>query len=165
MKILVIDDYAGNQSAAKAQLAAHDLTIVSTVDEARDLLCSKESTQHFDAVLCDMLMPGGCECYIGYETAKLSAQEMPVGFALTLMAVIHGAKYVAMVTDTGHHHHPISALIDSLETAGWKNNIPIRRIFSIDGARVGYYHAPMVKVEGGTYSKDWGKVLTTLIEG
>ena len=111
-------------------------------------LCPRPS---FDIVLSDLLMPAS-GMTMGDKGMKYVGQEMPVGFALALMAAIHGARYIAVVTDTNHHDHPASAMLDPFasrcphehNTAG----VPVR--FVINGAKVGYYHSPMTFVEGTT---------------
>ena len=103
----------------------------------------------FDTVLSDLLMPAS-EMTMGPDGLKYVGQEMPVGFALSLMAALHGAKYVAVVTDTNHHDHPASAMLDPFasRTHGHLAANPPR--FVINGAKVGYYHSPMTSVEGTT---------------
>lgn len=98
----------------------------------------------FDVVLSDLLMPAS-RMTMGSEGMKFVGQEMPVGFALALMASQHGAKYVAVVTDTNHHNHPASAMLDSFQA---RNDV----FFDINGAKVGFYHSPMILVEGSICS-------------
>lgn len=108
-------------------------------------LCPSPS---FDAVLSDLLMPAS-KMTMGPDGMKYVGQEMPVGFALSLMASLHGAKYVAVVTDTNHHNHPASAMLDSFASDDRvEMGKPPR--FVINGAKVGYYHSPMTFVEGTT---------------
>lgn len=192
MKILVIDDSKLHQMSARQTLIGHDLTIVSTYDEAHQLLqepqapyeeveaelkrrnfkdsydqtATKEereatrkerarleqelcSPPSFDVVFCDLLMPAS-EMTMGPNGRGYIGQEMPVGFALALMASLHGAKYVAVVTDTNHHDHPASAAIDAFASRcpdeDDSSGVPPR--FIINGAKVGYYHSPMTFVEG-----------------
>lgn len=117
----------------------------------------------FEVVLCDLLMPAGREAQ-GDKGSKYVGQEMLVGFALALMAVLQGAKYIAVVTATNHHDHPASAMLDRLSVYRWAESPqenPAK--FIINGARVGFFHAVMVEGEKG--GKDWGKVLSRLLEG
>ncbi len=119
-------------------------------------LCPSPS---FDVVLSDLLMPAS-EMTMGQDGMKYVGQEMPVGFALSLMASLYGAKYVAVVTDANHHDHPASAMLDSFDSDNRvESGKPPR--FVINGAKVGYYHSPMTLVEGtvcavcnGTGSKE-----------
>jgi hypothetical protein len=68
------------------------------------------------------------------------------------MAALNGAKYVAVVTDTNHHDHPASAMLDAFDSRcpheHARKGQPPR--FIINGARTGFYRAPMVHVEGTT---------------
>lgn len=103
----------------------------------------------FDVVLCDLLMPAG-KTQMGPKGMKYVGQEMPVGFALSLMAAIHGAKYVAVVTDTNHHDHPAAAMLDPfLSRCPHKDSTesgPPR--FVTNGAIIGYYQSPLTPVDG-----------------
>lgn len=116
-------------------------------NEAKKLqreLCPPPS---FDVVLCDLLMPASAMT-MGPKGEKFVGQEMPVGFALSLMAVIHGAKYVAVVTDTNHHDHPASAMLDTFVSQCGRDVDETPPRFMMNGAVVGYYHSPLVLVEG-----------------
>ena len=100
MKILVIDDNPRHQASARQTLTGHDVIIATTYDEAQarlykysrnaDFPCLK-----FDAVLTDLLMPAS-KMTMGPEGLKYVGQEVPAGFALSLLAVLNGAKYVAV---------------------------------------------------------------------
>lgn len=72
---------------------------------------------YWDVVLSDLLMPASRE-QMGSDGMKYVGQEMPVGFALALLAAKNGAKYVAVVTATSHHAHPASATLDRLGDRG-----------------------------------------------
>lgn len=191
MKILVIDDTQTNLDAAKQTLAGHELTLAATYDEAYKLLEKPKGDAQppFDAVLCDLLMPAGREMQ-GTKGNKYVGQEMPVGWALALMAVLQGAKYTAVVTNLDHHQHPAAAMLDRLGCDGLyddrkKDFVKIRA----NGVPIGFVnYAPMIGVDGtsctecgGTgkrqdgdicYScrggkvkgKDWGRVLHVLLE-
>lgn len=193
MRVLVIDDNPIHQMSARQTLVGHNLTIVGTYDEARELLqephASWEAVQEelnrrgygedyrkdltdekrlalrkeraqieqelcppsFDAVLSDLLIPASSQT-MGPKGMKYVGQEMPVGFALSLMAAIHGAKYVAVVTDTNHHDHPASAMLDPFvsrcphehDTEGTPPRL------TINGAKTGYYQSESTLIEGTT---------------
>lgn len=142
LNILVIDDTAVHQQAARQTLGAeHNLTVVGTHDGALKLLEAQRdevkfdelyaqykeqgvkdsysranmeaSLPYWDAVLSDLLMPAGRAAQ-GGEGLKFVGQEMPVGWSLAIIAALRGAKYVAVVTDMNHHHHPASAMLDSM---------------------------------------------------
>lgn len=155
MKILVIDDTKSNLVAAVQTIVGHDVTICSTHEEADNLLSpqydekkikrlkekyegdgmdgfaayvkarNESKMPYWDAVLSDLLMPAG-RMNQGDEGLQFVGQEMPVGWSLALRAAMEGAKFVAVVTDMGHHDHPASAMLDSL----------YKHIFSIDGTKM-----------------------------
>ena len=178
MRILVIDDSPLHQASARQTLAGHELTVIGSYDEAYEALGQPDADwetvgpeisrldlkniydggkhspeevaatrnaikrffqerSSFDVVLCDLLMPAG-KTEMGPAGMKYVGQEMPVGFALALMAVVYGAKHVAVVTDAKHHDHPASVMLDRLDETP----------FSIDGAKVGFYHSPLTPVDG-----------------
>jgi len=183
MRILVIDDTRIHRQAAQQTLAGHDLTVVGNYDEAVRQI---KDGGPWDAVLSDLLMPASGESQ-GGEGEQYVGMQMPVGFALALLAALHGARYVGVVTATNHHHHPASAMLDSLGSAYWYGG-EVRANFVINGAKAGFYHHPSVRVEGtscptcnGTKTgqdqkscwscegtglaegKDWGQVLAALM--
>lgn len=100
---------------------------------------------YWDAVLCDLLMPASSE-RMGKEGMKYVGLEMPLGIALALLAAKNGAKYVAVVTATNHHHHPASAMLDRLGSAYWENEC--KPNFVINGAQAMFVHHPSYFVEG-----------------
>lgn len=150
MKILVIDDNPLHQTSARQTLVGHDINVVGTHTDAHEVLVKSEP---FDAVLCDLLMPAGGMAQ-GDKGWEYVGQEMPVGFGLALLAVLRGAKMVFVATATNHHDHPTSAMFDDFVEGGkylklrpgYQTLAP--HIFTIDGARVAYFHAIMSLVEG-----------------
>lgn len=143
MKILVIDDSQRHLAAAKQLFTTDELTVCDNHDEGLDLLspmydkerkealqaeykasgmdwgaardkaCAETLLPYWDVVLCDLLMPAGRKTQ-GDEGLRFAGQEMPVGWSLALVAAKYGARYVAVVTDMNHHHHPASAMLDPL---------------------------------------------------
>lgn len=105
----------------------------------------------FDVVLCDLLMPVGHHQQ-GPEGQSYVELETPVGFALALMAVLQGAKYVAVVTNLNHHEHPAAEMLDRLGSSRLDDDrkdgfVKIRA----NGVPVGFVNnAPMTGVEGTT---------------
>ncbi len=178
-----------NLDAAKQTLVGHELTLTETYDKAYELLEKPEGDAQlpFEVVLCDLLMPAGAEAQ-GAEGEKFIGQEMPVGFALALMAVLHGAKYVAVVTNQNHHQHPAAALLDRLGSDGLDDYKEDFVKIRANGVPIGFVNfAPMIGVDGtsckeceGTgkhlkedhcscisgmvRGKDWGRVLQVLLE-
>ncbi|MCR4322733.1 MAG: response regulator [Candidatus Azambacteria bacterium] len=127
MKILVIDDNATHRAAAIAQLKDHNVTVVGTYDEGRDIL---RKNHDFEVVLADLLMPASEENQ-GPKGRAFLEQEMPVGIFLALLAAKNGAKYVAVFTDSDHHSHPASACFDDFNLKGENNPTP----FMVEGAK------------------------------
>ncbi|MEK7607170.1 MAG: hypothetical protein AAB444_03185 [Patescibacteria group bacterium] len=151
MKILVIDDTRTNLDAAKQTLVGHELTLAASYDEAYKLLEKPrgEVQPPFDVVLCDLLMPAGA-VEQGTDGMKYVGQEMPVGLALALMAVLQGAKYVAVVTNLNHHQHPAAALLDRLGSDGLGDTEGFVKIRA-NGVPIGFVnYAPMIGVDGTT---------------
>lgn len=157
MRILVFDDSEVHRRAAEIQLADHDLTVVSTYEEAEkavtvyldetaltayvdqkiergeeydfDEVCEKFRTHpNFDVVLTDLLVPAGMRAQ--RVNSKHVGTEMPLGIFIGLMAARNGVKYVAVFTDSDHHDHPASACFDDF--------CPSTRPtpFIVEGARV-----------------------------
>lgn len=69
----------------------------------------------FDVVLCDLMMPAPSET-MGGEGLNHVGKEMPLGLVLAFKALKEGIKYIAVVTDINHHHHPASAALDMLNS-------------------------------------------------
>lgn len=174
MKILVIDDSPVHQQSARQTLEGHDITIVEGYDEAlKSLGCyflgSQNRKQEFDVVLTDLMMPAGMGGF-GGDGKQYIGQEMPMGFLLVLMAVLHsGAKYLAVVTDTNRHAHPASRALDLFIGRDKKDERRLGRPrFTMNGATVGFYNttnaALQVPIAGSDQpGKHWGAVLANLI--
>lgn len=115
----------------------------------------------FDVVLTDLLMPASKRVMAG-DGLKYVGQEMSVGFGLLLMAVQCGARFAAVVTDTDHHKHPASAMLDPFASIcpHEYNSYGEPPRFTMNGTIVGFYQAPLN--EDG--SKNWGRVLQHLLE-
>ncbi|MDD9868002.1 MAG: hypothetical protein OXU73_01590 [Candidatus Campbellbacteria bacterium] len=164
-------------------------------DKAREEIVNKHFPPFaFDVVLCDLFMKPAANIVntmdgresLRWRKEKFAREEMPAGFGLVLMAVdnpFHSVKYAAVVTDTNHHDHPVSAMLDYVtHSQGEKPR------FKINGATVGFYNSPeMVEVEGVCHAcegtgqidsdydcetcrgsgnargKDWGLVLKDLL--
>jgi CheY-like chemotaxis protein len=175
LKILVIDDNPVHRQSAHQTLEGHDLTVVGSYDEALKLMgCYfpgfQNNRQMFDAVLTDLMMPAGMGGS-GGDGAQYIGQEMPIGLPLVLIAVLHsGAKYLAVVTDTNRHAHPVSWAIDMLigrDDDGFRGELA-RPKFTMNNAVVGFYNsghsALRVLIAGSDQQgKHWGAVLANLI--
>lgn len=151
LSILVVEDKELHQTSAKETLKDHNVTIVSSFDEAvkqiqpqidterlradidrrltgvpfgqeradrgralyDELLPSYIIRPQFDVVLADLMMPMSKRSLTGdfYKPEE----QVPYGFVTALLAAKHGVKHVAVVTDTNHHHGPMSAALDLFE--------------------------------------------------
>lgn len=116
LKILLVDDTEHQRLGAKLLLGdQHDLTIVGDYHEAELLL--SQSEHQWDVLLTDMMMPVPSK--IGpLSSVQNRAGEMPLGPILALLALKHGVKKVAIVTNASHHKCFASAAIDSIDTYG-----------------------------------------------
>jgi CheY-like chemotaxis protein len=117
----------------------------------------------FEAVLVDMMMPMSSRSAAGSKTQFYQfGVEVPYGFILALRAAQIGAKYIAMLTDTNHHHGAMSASLDHIETFGGPE---VNKPFEINGAKALFLHAPFVEeaARRKVWKKDWGRVLKHLL--
>ncbi len=122
LNILVLDDNAAHRASAEHQLAGHNLTVVSSYNEASELL---ESNIKFDMALLDLMMPAADMRTLGENAKEFHGKELPMGTILAFQALKAGVKKVAVLTDTNHHNHPASAAFDYLG-GSWNNPSPIR---------------------------------------
>lgn len=171
MKILVVDDTATNLESAKITLAGHELTLMSSEREARELFIQKfwsgsgktDGQPPFDAVLLDLLMPHDREKpepndWQFKNWTKFNdrvGQLFVAGYGLALLAIANGVKHVAVATMGDHHQHPAMEQQDILTSN-----------FNINGATASFRMAPTIMIDtpdGPVEAKDWGKVLAGVI--
>lgn len=148
MKILIVDDSRKHREAALTQLEAlgHEVVIMSGYTE----LLRKRSVlkeQSFDVALIDLLMPAE-SMTLGERGMEHLGQEIMVGYPLSIFLAMSGVPRVAVVTDTNHHDHPASAIMDHLS-----DNVVI------NGACVVYLHAKLTKEN----LKDWAAALKEVL--
>jgi CheY-like chemotaxis protein len=143
-RILVIDDTSANLVSAKKSLTGHHLTVADGYSSAMALLAEQE----FDVVLTDLYMPMVSQTLSekAFELGKL----VPYGFILMYEAARRGAKFVAIVTDLGHHDDHFSAAFDHFQGVS----------LTIESAKTMMLHARLT--EDGT--KDWNRSLETLLQ-
>lgn len=157
MKILIIEDTPKHQESARKQFRDENLELAQHYQEGLTaILASKE--QLYDAVLTDLLMPKGGFETMGPDGMKYVFDLLPYGFPLVLLAAKYGAKYVGLVTDVNHHDHPLSAAIDPISSAYWREEDAAESLYKVNKSTVGIFHAPFLQ-DG---SKDWKKVLEVL---
>lgn len=146
MKILLVDDSLAHRKAGKEQLAsAHDLTTVPDYTEAITLAHDGA----FDVALLDLLMTAEATT-LGTEGLKFLGEEMPVGFPLAIKMAMLGVPHIIVATDTGHHDHPASAIID------WFGS---REPIKINDSTVYFIHAPLTT----NRVKDWRAIIEKFI--
>lgn len=152
MKILVVDDNFKHLFAAEALDDEHLVTKLDSYSLAMEFL--KEGTE-VDVLLCDLMMSAE-EHMLSREGLAFLGHEIPIGFILMLRAAQVGVKYAAVVTDTNHHNHPISAAIDWINPAYWDGSD--EKCMMIANTKTMVAHAPL---KDG--AKDWAAVLKVLL--
>jgi CheY-like chemotaxis protein len=148
VRILLVDDNVRYRRAGKQELEklGHDVVALSDYGEAR-VLAEKEN---FDAALLDLLMPTE-PTTLGPKGLRHLGKEIGVGFPLLLALAHSNVNKIAVATDTNHHDHPMSAVVDWF---GAKSPL------TVNGKKVLVMHASLH--EDGT--KDWASVLRALVE-
>ena len=139
MRILVVDDKDIHRQSAYETLSGHEITVVSSFDEAMEHLRDKEK---YDAVLSDMRMPMSRKTLS--EAAYRRGELVDYGFVVALRAALCGAKYIAVVTDVNHHQGAMSAALDYIEAPHYKGTLYPN--FIINGATCMFVHAPFVRI-------------------
>lgn len=152
MKILVVDDNPKHRKAAEVLAAEHEVTTLDSYEPAIKLL---QSGTDIDVLLSDLLMPAE-EYALGGEGMNYLGHEIPIGFVLMLRAAQAGVKFAAVVTDTNHHCHPMSAAIDWINPAYWSGDG--ETCMQINNTKTMVAHAPL---KDGV--KDWATVLKMLL--
>lgn len=123
MRILIIEDKEKHLLSAQkfANECGHDVTIAKNYEEAEKALCGedrfgrKEPVKNFDVVLTDMMLPASLEGIGDYDVrTKLKDAELPYGYQILLLAMRLGIKAVGILTDGGHHAHPMVWALDTL---------------------------------------------------
>lgn len=137
--ILVIDDTPKNIISAKKLLSGHYLTVAEGYDQAMDIF----GKEKFEIVLTDLYLPMSAQT-LSQEAFKLG-QLVPYGFLLMCEAARNGAKYIAIVSDIGHHDDHFSAAFDHFSSFA----------FNIENAKVMMLHARLTDTGG----KDWQNAL------
>ena len=135
MKILIVDDNTKHLEAAR----------VLSLQPGTDI----------EVLLSDLLMPAEAET-LGSNGMNYLGHEIPIGLMLMLRAAKAGVRHVAVVTDTNHHNHPMSAAVDWINPAYWSDE---ENLFNIGETIALVAHAPLLK-DG---SKDWAAVMRVLM--
>lgn len=147
MRILLLDNNVRNRRAGKQQLEAkgHTVVTLSAYVETRELA----ERERFDVALIDLLMPAE-RMTLGQDALITHlGREIGVGFPMAIILAASGISKIAVATDSNHHAHPMSAIVD------WFGH---ERPITINGAYVLFLHSPM----SANRMKDWVKVLDLL---
>jgi len=171
MKILVVEDNAIHQEAARAQLSkGNDLTVVDKYEEAEKLI----QDMSFDAVLVDLMLPASGRALRPEAKNLFAGKEMPIGIFLALLAAKNGAKFIAVLSDSSHHDHPASAALDFFNQEGCENPTIMmvgeaKMILTNNQSWLGCFKKSNMAKDVGwkkkhdVFAKNWGKLLQCLI--
>ena len=145
MRILLVDDNIRHRRAGVQQLqaAGHEVVALNSYGEAHRLVRQEQ----FDVALVDLLMPAE-EMTLGEEGLKHLGSQIGVGYALALDLPYGNVGAVVVATDTNHHNHPLSAIVDWFHSSS----------LAVNGKPVRIIHASLN--EDGT--KNWMKALQAL---
>ena len=185
MKVLVIDDAQWNQDSAHQTLADHEVTVVSTVEDAFRIFHSGE--KDFDAVLTDLWMPApakewdaGCNRIFGgnpyhpEDDEHAQGDQIPAGLAFALAAAKGGAAHIAILTDSDHHRDRLVALLDMIGHCGRVSSREVR-YFPMRNQCVRRSSGEVLKCDEAWelvhadpkeygYVKNWGKLLQEITD-
>ncbi len=141
--ILVIEDTLENIKSARKLLAGHKLTIADSYEKAMEIL----GKEKFEVVLTDLYLPMSSKT-LSTDAFRIG-ELVPYGFLLMCEAARQGAKYVAVVTDLGHHSDHFSAAFDHFS----------RFALRIENAKAMMLHARI-----RDRAKEWNVALENLLE-
>lgn len=165
LEVLVVEDNPIHQESAREQLGTeHNLTVVGSFDDAKDLLVGEyvgsrqgwARKNTYDVVLTDLMLPQGRgEC----QRDRSRANEIqPFGYAIALIASKLGTKYVGVITDTNHHDDAMAYTIDFLGGVYSPMQMGDRKaIFANQSVDISND-----KYKGGKGGKNWKQVLNAL---
>ena len=150
MNILVVDDNHQHLIATSSLSEKHHVTVTDSYERATEII----NFGDVDVLLTDLLMPAEAG-KLGPTGMNYLGHEIPIGLVLAIRAAQTGIKYVAVVTDTNHHDHPMSAAVDWISYQDQKG----QSHFFIEKTKTIVTHAPM---KDGV--KDWDVVLAMLLD-
>lgn len=146
MRILLVDDNPRHRRAGVKELEAlgHQVVALNSYVEAH----RQSRQEQFDVALVDLLMPAE-EMTLGGEGLKHLGDQIGVGYALALDLPYGNVGAVVVATDTNHHNHPLSAMVD------WFHNSPL----IVNGKSVRIIHASLNEDS----TKNWSDALKSLL--
>ncbi len=181
MRILVIEDSQIQSDAAQAQLVGHEVTICKSFRQAEEILAGakngcwyKEDADFpFDAVLTDLFLPpspiGTVSVVQHYEkdkdvikrdlpkTIERFGKEIPYGLVIALVSMRRNIP-VAIVSDKGHHSHPINWALDLVASRERRLLLGTSPFLTMEGCYL------MTKNANGETVKNWAKALEILMK-
>jgi CheY-like chemotaxis protein len=113
LKILVVEDTPANIDAAKEQLKAHDLEILTTYEDAATRLTSEyQEKGAIDVLMTDLYVPfaqkdGGRQVW-REDVTKTKA----LGYPLILLGVQQKIPKIGLLSDSNHHSSSEAAAAD-----------------------------------------------------
>ncbi len=140
MKILLLDDNPRHRRAGMKQLESLGHTVVALCDYGEARKRAKE--EKFDIAIIDLLMPAEPTTLGPQALKEFIGKEIAIGFPLVL-ELSSNIKMIAVATDTNHHDHPMSAVVD------WFSG----RSLEVNGAMVSIMHSPMSADDAKDYKK------------
>lgn len=151
-KILVLDNSAPNRAAAAYQFSAtNSVSVFESYIEAVNAL-KRES---FDVALIDLLMPPENYLLGDKAFARVVGSEFPAGVFVALQAAKRQIKEICIVTDSNHHDHPATAILESILATPLECE---------SGSRIIFCPARTVTCDGlSAPLKDWDKSIARYI--
>lgn len=145
MRVILVDDSRRHREAGVADLTTHGHKVAAFSDYVEAANAMKRSS--FDVALLDLLMPAE-GMLLGPEGQKHFGRPFPAGFAMSMFAAQQRIPWIAVATDTNHHDHPASAMLD------WFKD----QRMQVGDSVVMWIHAPL-RDDG---AKDWPAALQLL---
>jgi CheY-like chemotaxis protein len=145
-KILVLDNSAHNRAAASYQFGVTNaVTVFESYIEAVNAL----KRGSFDLALVDLLMPPENYLLGAQAFARVVGSEFPAGIFVALQAAKREIEEICIVSDSNHHDHPATAILESILAT------PLQ---CESGSKISFCPAHTVRCEGlPAPVKDWDK--------
>ncbi len=117
MQILVVTGDVRDQQAARAQLAAHHVTVVDSYEAAIQRL--QTAPQSYDVIMTELFAPA-TDTGLNDDRHGLVDRDMTFGVFVAIAASLYGVRGAVVFTDIDHHQHPCSRIVDALNPADEK---------------------------------------------
>lgn len=144
-RVLIIDDKIRHLKGAKEQFNSDDRYELITAN------CFSEAKKHIvrsniDIIMTDIMMPGEKDGQ-GNEGENFVGKLMPIGLVIILLALKEEIEDIYIVSDEGHHDHPILWALDSIRKS------------ETEWERVKWGYDAYLD-ENNKWIKDWKEILT-----